>query len=279
VEFRDFSNRQPTDVKETGDDPPVVTPVTWDAKLYPAIWDGTSTEVEVRDGVSWGWNMKKATVGSTTGTFVNPTPATAVVSGVGTNAFSWGVSSDPSSVAFVGEAFDTEPRTPFTLGRLTFHNGVIDTGTGADGVDFNVAISFDNVAGENFVLTTAFAINNTLNTSDPNASADFLSIGDFGFTFHVLENATASVDVIGMLTTGLDAIASGTDMPSGADLFSTGPFDPTGGYMLSIVGLSDPSSGGFVRRVPEPSTITLCALGLVALFLLGRGRNARRGSA
>jgi MYXO-CTERM domain-containing protein len=295
VEFRDFSNRQPTDVKETGDDPPVVTPVTWDAELYPVIVDGVGS-VTVRDGVSWGWTMTKAMVGSTTGTFDNPTPdtaVTAVVNGDDESAFFWGESEDPSSMTFVGEAFHAGPGLSFTLGRLTFHNGVINTGTGADGIDFNAAIHLDNVPEEDFPHTTLFTIDNKPNIpteDDPECCADILSIGDFehpgaSFTFETPEGSTESVDILGMLKTidengdVIDPLPSGDPFPSGAYPFDPGPFDPTVHYTLRIVGFSSPSPGGTIGYLPEPSTITLNALGLVALVLFGRRRRSRRGSA
>ncbi len=94
-------------------------------------------------------------------------------------------------------------------------------------------------------------------------------LGNFGFTFNVLEGATASVDVLATLTTNL------TGAPSGAvaDLLFSGrvTFDPNPDYTLTIVGLVDPSQGGFVTGVPELSTWAMMLLALPALALL-RGR-------
>ncbi|MGH8684274.1 MAG: choice-of-anchor K domain-containing protein, partial [Nitrosospira sp.] len=140
LNFYDFSKRDPATLSTTN-------PIEWNAALYPVVWDGGKA-LTVQDGASWGWTMKKATIGTDSGVFVNPSPSTAVVSGVGTNTFSWG-SGDSSSLSFAGGNFDATPGTPFTLGRLTFHNGVILSGTGADSVDFKVAINFDNVPEKN----------------------------------------------------------------------------------------------------------------------------------
>jgi hypothetical protein len=151
LNFYDFSKRDPATLSTTN-------PITWNANLYPVVWDG-STGITVHDGISWGWTMKKATVGNTSGVFVNPSPASAVVSGVGTNNFSWGTAfPDQSWLSFTGGNFDTTPNTPFKLGSLTFHNGTIVGGTGADSVSFDVALNFDNISEKNFVLHTIFNI-------------------------------------------------------------------------------------------------------------------------
>jgi len=261
LNFYDFSKRDPATLT-------TLNPITWNANLYPVISDGAKG-ITVQDGVSWGWSMKKAMVGSDSGVFVNPAPATAVTSGVGTNIFRWG-SGDPSSLSFIGESFDTEPNTPFKLGHLTFHNGVIASGTGADSVTLDVLMSFDNVPEKNSVFPINFHMINTLNTDDPIASADTVGIDGFSFTFNVLEGATASADIIAMLSTNLSALPSGA-VPTGAELFSTRPFDPSGNYSLSIVGFADPSTGGFIGgSVPEPSTLLLVSLGLIAALTVRR---------
>ncbi|SFN39916.1 hypothetical protein SAMN05216386_0812 [Nitrosospira briensis] len=104
-----------------------------------------------------------------------------------------------------GASFDATPGTPFTLGCLTFHNGEILSGTGADSVNFRLAINFDNVPEKNLVLETPFHLTNTPNVDDPVAAADFVSIGNFNFTFNVFEGNTASVDILATLSTGLTA--------------------------------------------------------------------------
>jgi hypothetical protein len=262
LNFYDFSKRNISRLD-------TMASVDWDAQLFPVI-RGADKALTVKDGVTWGWTMKKATVGDTTGKFANPAPATAVVSGVGSNSFAWGTG-DPSSLTFAASAFDTKPDTEFKLGRLTFHNGTIASGTGADAVDLTMSIAFTNVPEKNFDLTSRMNIVNTLNTSDPIASADTVTIGGFSFTFNVLEGQTASVDLMGKLTTGLSALASGA-VESGADMPSAFPFDPDPLYSLVLTGLANPSSGGFIGTVPEPATTLLIALGMVLLMLRRPGR-------
>jgi hypothetical protein len=256
LNFYDFSKRDPSTLTATN-------AITWNASLYPVIQDGKN--ITVKSGLTWGWTMKKAPVGSDSGTFANPQPGSAVVSGVGTNGFSWGVG-DPSSLLFTGGDFDTRPGTPFKLGTIRFHNGTIASGTEATGVDLNIAMNFTNIPELNSVFKEHIALNNTPNTDDPFASADTITVD--GHTFSVFEGADASVDLMAMLSTGLQALPTGAT-PSGAALYSEDPFDPSGLFHLSIVGFANPTSGGFIpgTTVPEPSTLFLTFGALLGLFI------------
>ncbi|GAB2882292.1 hypothetical protein GCM10027277_59020 [Pseudoduganella ginsengisoli] len=246
-----------------------VDSVDWDAKLFPVI-RGADKALTVKDGVTWGWTMKKATVGDVSGKFGNPAPATAVVSGVGTNNFAWGTG-EPSSLTFAGNEFHTKPDTEFTLGRLTFHNGTIAIATGADSVDLTMSINLTNVPEKNFDLKSHMTIVNTPNTSDPIASADTVAIDGFHFTFNVLEGQTASVDVMAKLTTGLHALPTGA-VESGAAMFDPSPYDPDPLFSLVLTGLTNPSAGGFITAVPEPASVLIMATGLLLLTLHRRRR-------
>lgn len=260
LNFYDYSKRPQSYLSTTN-------PITWSANLYPVIV-GPGKSLMVENGVSWGWTMKPAMVGEDTGTFVNPAPTGATVSGVGTNSFSWGAG-DPSSLTFSGGTFNTKPNTPFDLGTLTFHNG--SNTNDATSVDFTTSFHFDNVPEKDTSFTTSFGLVNTPNTDDPIASADYVTIGNYGFTFNVLEGDTASVDLMAELSTGLNASPTGT-----ADsLIGPDPFEPSPNYQLTIVGLSNPSSGGFTTSVPEPSTLELFASGSLLLLFL-RPRKTRR---
>jgi hypothetical protein len=262
LNFYDFPKRDVATLATTNS-------IDWDAKLFPVI-RGADKALTVKDGVTWGWTMKKATVGNIGGKFDNPAPATAVVSGVGTNNFAWGTG-EPSSLTFAGSAFDTKPDTEFKLGRLTFHNGTIASGTGADAVDLTLSVGFDNVPEKNFNLNSHMNIVNTPNTSDPIASADTVAIGGFSFTFNVLEGQTASVDLMGKLTTGLSALATGA-VPSGADIFNPSPFDPDPVFFLILTGFVNPSEGGFIGSVPEPGSLLILATGLLLIAVRHRPR-------
>ena len=262
LNFYDYSTRAPASLVTTN-------PITWNANLYPVTVDG-SKKVSVFDGVSWGWTMKKAPVGTTSALFTNPQPGSATVSGVGSNSFSWGIG-DPSSLSFGGTAFDTTPGTKFKIGTLTFHNGIIAAGSGADSVDFEVPINFTNIAELNFSFKTKFTLINTLNIAgDPIASADSVSIGSFGYTFNVLEGATATVDVMATLTAPLAGIP-GRVGGNGAQ-FDPTPFDASPTYSIQITGLQNASAGGFITQVPEPASLVMMLLGLGVIGLLVRRR-------
>lgn len=265
LNFYDFSRRNPASLSTTN-------PITWSANLYPVVADAAN-KLTVYNGTSWGWTMKKAMVGSTTGTFTNPAPGTAVVSGIGSSTFSWG-SGNPSSLSFAASTFDTSPNTVFKLGTLTFHNGTITSNSGADAVTFNAKLHFDNVPEKDFALSSVFSLLNTPNTSDPIASADQVSIGSWGYTFNVMEGATASVDVMAKLSTGLVPSSAGTQ--SGAALIGADPFEVSPDYKLTIVGLTNPTSGGFVTSVPEAEAWALFSAGLLVLVMRLRPRHARR---
>jgi hypothetical protein len=170
-------------------------------------------------------------IGSSSGVFVNPVGNT--YSGVGTSDFYWGTGMpDRSSLKFAGTSFSTNTDVDFSFGTLTYHNGTIVSGTGADAIDLSTTLNLTTPVGLQ-AFTYNFQLINTLNTTNPSASADYvlfpnafptqtfnyagtqytLQLTGFGnpasggFSmineFHVFENTTASAQLIGRVTANI----------------------------------------------------------------------------
>lgn len=267
--IKDFSQRYSTSLSSTN-------PITWSADLYAADYDGNKT-VTVGNGIRWGWNMKPATVGHSTGTFTGPSPACppATCSGIGSSSISWGQGS-PGSLSFAGAAFAPKVGDAFKLGTLSYHNGSTTTGSEISGITLDIAMSFDNISEANFTMHTPMSIVNSPNTDDPIASADFVSMTGFPYTFNVLEGASASVDVMAKLTPKLKltpaGVGGGAPGKNPATDFLSGPQ----GYELTFMGFANPTTGGFVPNVPEPSEGLLVLSGLVVVGTLAKRKTTRR---
>lgn len=110
--------------------------------------------------------------GSSAGVFVNPTPGSAVVTGVGTSIFTWGVPTvpgdPPNSLGFSGMSFTALTGDPFILGGLDYFNGTIGAGTEATSVDLQVTLTFSDPMGVVQAFTFPLTLVNTPNLNDPN---------------------------------------------------------------------------------------------------------------
>ncbi len=268
--FRDFSKRRTDELFGT---PAAKDSIDWEADLFYGQWDGTTT-LNVEGGVRWGWEAKSATKGTAAASFINPTPGSAVTSGVGTSSFAWG-SGQPSQLSFSPETFNPKPNEPFSLGRLTYFNGAITSGTGADSVDLQLDLGFDNAPENDKTDTVGFSLVNTPNTDDPQASADFVSFtfGNRTTTFNVLEGLTASADLVGIFRGGSfqqSTVANQT----GKSLADPLDFPAISTFGFDVVGFGNPSDFGFVTTsaIPLPATGLLLVAGLAALGATGRRR-------
>jgi len=99
--------------------------------------------------------------GSTSGVFTNND--TGVVSGIGTNSFSWGIGQPSrSNLTFTGSPFDVNVRTGyvygprarndaevFSLGNLRYFNGTISGGSGANSVQLDVTTAVTSPVATN----------------------------------------------------------------------------------------------------------------------------------
>lgn len=183
--------------------------------------------------------------GSTSGIFDHPVAGAdnpdSFTTGIGTSSMTWGdadgFGTGPNALTFTGNpSFSTPAETPFSVGTLDYFNGTVAEGTDLDSVGLNIKVNFTvpslGVESFDFPLT----ITTTVNTSDPVASADYitlppassttftvgpetytldLSFGDFsgdGFledgAFHVYEGESATAPVNGVLTTNLNGVTA-----------------------------------------------------------------------
>ncbi len=180
--------------------------------------------------------------GGSSGSFINPTgPGGMIVSGVGTNFFTWGdgsaFNSPPSSLGYTGNSFSGETDDVFSFGTLSYFNGTIAGGTEATFVDLEITLTLANPSGimEDFLYTMALI--NTPNTGDANANADiinfpgtqpdtFFTVGDINYTleflgfgvitgsgfatidnFSVLESRSADAEMLGRITVATTAVS------------------------------------------------------------------------
>lgn len=116
--------------------------------------------------------------GTSQGMFVNPTPPSAVVTGVGTSRFTWGDPSNfgtgPSSLAYTARQFNGQDNQVVSLGTLTYFNGTTLVGTQADTVTLRVGLSLTSPSGVTQNLSFDFPLQlvTTDNTDNPVTSAD-----------------------------------------------------------------------------------------------------------
>ncbi len=198
--------------------------------------------------------------GGSSGSFVNPTGESAIVTtGEGTNQFTWGTPSGTdahsSSLGYIGGTFDVNENDSFVFGTLNYSNGTISDGTGANSIDLSVGLNFITPLEIVEDFTFNLGLINTSNTSDANSSADivnfdnsvptnlfnyegtdftleFLGFGTLnggGFTvedsFRVLENDSATVDLVGRITSTPDTSVlppSAVPVPAAVWLFGSG---------------------------------------------------------
>lgn len=178
----------------------------------------------------WGDSHAALIEGTSSGIFVNSTPASAVVSGVGTNSFTWGVGSPgpPSKLTFTGAPFSGDVNNPIAIGALTYFNGTTQGGTEADKVDLEVTMTLAMPTSTTQMFTQTLDLINSPNVGTPQQNADtvflpaffpktslltvngidytlsligFGSIAGGGFVstidrFHVLESGTASATLL-----------------------------------------------------------------------------------
>ncbi len=206
-------------------------------------------------------------LGSSSGVFTNPSgPSGMLVSGVGTSSFAWGnavpFGSAPSRLTFAGNIFNTQTGSVFSFGALSYFNGTIAGGTQADGVDLDVQLALTAPSGINQNFTYNLGLINTVNTGDPNASADIVQ---FQTIFPTSSFMTGGVNYT------LEFLGVGSIFPGGSGFSTLNQFHVFEGAranadLLGRITADFPNNPN-PAPVPEPGTFILFGSGLVGLFL------------
>lgn len=262
--FGDFSRRSVNDLSKAN-------PITWDAALYPVIVDGKT--LTIGDGVTWGWETKKAPVGDVSAVFTAASPGVPAVDGLGTSSLAWASGHD--TLNFAGNHFDTAPATPFSVGQLTFQNDSGQLNDSPSIVNFNASFHFTNIPEKNFDLSSLFHILDV--PTDPQSHdavplfGKIITLGDYAFSFSVSPGQTKTVDLWATLTTDLSGSPAGGTTSGSLD---DGDLAPSPNYVLTFAGFGDPSGGGTTNGVPEPATWGLMLFGFLILGTKLRARRA-----
>lgn len=202
-------------------------------RFVKSVIFGTATGLSL---ICSNWSALASFSGDSTGTFIDPVPATGVtVSGVGTSLFTWGdpagFGTGPNSLHYVNTPFSSVPaETAFKVGTLTYFNGTTAVGSTPTSINLNLAVNFADPLGVNQGFLYTMQLISTPNSGTAEENADYVILSTFpdarftaggtsytltlGFTdlqgggfiqtgneLHVLEGQTATADLTGTITT------------------------------------------------------------------------------
>ncbi|MCP4624728.1 MAG: PASTA domain-containing protein, partial [bacterium] len=150
----------------------------------PAGGDLVDLNHLVNLGISFGESVAPRSVGGAgSGVFENPSgPAGMVVTGVGTNYFTWGdpgsFGTGPSSLTFDGTAFSALTEQEFFLGTLTFYNGTVEMYSDADTIDLKVYMELSSPSGisQNFIYSLELIDTPGNRNTPPEIQADIVNL-------------------------------------------------------------------------------------------------------
>ena len=206
--------------------------------------------------------------GSASGVFVNPQPAGAVTTGVGTSDLKYGVGfggSLPNELSFSGSTFAGPFETPFTVGTLSYFNGTTFQGTEPSAVDLAVTIAFTAPVGLGAVLSTfTLSLNSTPNFGTPDQNADFVFFpSSFSTTVFDIGGTSYTVKLLGFD----NVVGDGFLASDGNELHVREGSRATAG-LLAVVTSQVPA-------VPEPSTWAMMFLGFASVGFMAHRRKSK----
>ena len=193
--------------------------------------------------------------GSSSAVFGIPTPTEGkTYSGVGTNEFTNGngyYGNDPTKVTLGSINFSTEVTKPFSIGQLTYFNGITMVGSTVDSVPVDLVINFSGpkIFSENFSFW--FEFNMRPNTGGPDES-DILIVHD------VYSTKTFNVNNV---LYELELLGFGNDAETIISEFELEELDTVQSYLWAEINV-----------IPEPCTVIIFGLG--GLTVLRRKKTA-----
>ncbi|CAN5823061.1 hypothetical protein BH11PSE8_BH11PSE8_30100 [soil metagenome] len=205
--------------------------------------------------------------GTTTAAFIDPAPATATTTGVGTDVFTWGIGSGTpaSSLSFVGGAFASGFETPFKVGSLTYFNGAIEPNTGAESVTLSLNLDFTQPALGMISSSYKLDLINTPNVDDPDAAADYVYLpSSFSTTSFTIDGTEYRVKL-----TGFQNVTGDGFLDSNSQQFHVREAGTASADLFAVV------TSQALPPVPEPSTYALMLGGLAAIGAVARRRKSQ----
>jgi len=211
-------------------------------------------------------------VGSASGVFSNPTPLATTFTGNGTNNFLYGDNTGQNSpqnqLTFTGTAFSSAFESPFIVGSLFYFNGTTGVGTNPTAVDLALTTNFSTPLLGNVLSTFGLSLIVTPNTSDPDASADFVVLpSTFSPTVFNISGTNYTVKLVGFG----DVVGDGFLASSGTQLHVREGLSATADLFAVVTTDISGISGG----VPEPSTWAMMLLGFAGVGFMAYRRKSK----